>query len=170
MGNILPFRIRKPLVPHSVIEQTIDEHFNYCPDDVRQRATKAAAAAIDAGKTFLDAMAEAESIVQWNGCLAPTENDELERLRRCEEISRNAFRLTLFRQRLARVLEHRLQVASGLILDRMHGHSQEEIAQALVRAGRVILGNGSVKTAIRFGLGEELYLQFIQHCMDRTRK
>lgn len=164
MANILPFSKKPSIVKPEALAETINEVFHYCPAEVRERAFRAAQSAINSGSDFMAAMETAEEIVRWNGHEAPKQDAELEKIRCNEELLRNTKRLTIFKERQQRLFRDRLRVATEIIHDRMRGYSERAIMESIARADRVISANGTVGTALRFGLGEELYLQFISDC------
>lgn len=152
-------------VRKNAIARTIDDLYHYAPQELRQTAALCARDCIDQGGGFMDAMDAAQMVIEAAGVKPYAPSTEAERI--AAECARNAMRIARFLENRARLRAARLAAASEIIRDRMRGHTQDDITAAIERARRIIDGNGLIATALWFGLGEDLYTQFIDDCNGR---
>jgi len=119
------------------IEKTIDDALYYCSESARHEAMLAALRVARDGGNFMQCMEAAEETMIQNGyrfirgfLMFPTRT-------RCRD------------------REMRMVIVAKKVREVLSGKPKKELAEALIRARRVIDGNGTISTALYFSVGPD---------------
>lgn len=146
MGQVVPLPKRinvknLELKIHAVKTALMESH-PYADEFMIKRAMLGVVKVLQMGGEFMDAMDAGTKVI----------GSEIEDFRRFIEMRRNMRRLDGFREKQHKLFEARMESASVLIRDRLKGHSERSVSEALVRARRIIDGNGTVFMAVCRGI------------------